>query len=313
MAQRRPVWAIIDRRGPSWCSTPSDEDVFVGAPSGSGKSVIAELALLRMLSTNQGSRAVYLLPKDALADIVFADCYHKFGTRFNLKVVQLTGETATDHKLLNKGQIIITTADKWDILSRRWKVRKSVQSVSLFIVDALQLLGGEEGPVLEVVCSRMRYISSQIGGEEGPVLEVVCSRMRYISSQIGRQIRIVALSLPLADARDVSQWLGCNANCSFNFHPSVRPLPLQLHIQGFNISHAASRLAAMTKPIYNAVIRYAGNKPCAVFVPSRRHSRLLAADLLALAAAHSSPTRFLRARPDMLQPFLKRVHDKVRE
>ncbi|KAJ8703821.1 hypothetical protein PYW07_013115 [Mythimna separata] len=51
----------------------------------SDKSVIAELALLRMLSTNQGGRAVYLLPKDALADIVFADCYHKFGTRFNLK------------------------------------------------------------------------------------------------------------------------------------------------------------------------------------------------------------------------------------
>nr|XP_049704306.1 putative U5 small nuclear ribonucleoprotein 200 kDa helicase isoform X2 [Helicoverpa armigera] len=266
----------------------SDDNVFVGAPSGSGKSVIAELALLRMLSSG-GGRAVYVLPKDALADIVFADCYHKFNVKFNVKVVQLTGETATDHKLLNKGQIIVTTADKWDILSRRWKVRKSVQSVTLFIVDALQLLGGEEGPVLEVVCSRMRYISSQIG----------------------RQIRIVALSLPLADARDVSQWLGCSANCSFNFHPSVRPLPLQLHIQGFNISHAASRLAAMTKPIYNAVIRYAGNKPCAVFVPSRRHSRLLAADLLALAAAHASPTRFLRARPDMLQPFLKRVHDKM--
>nr|XP_026489402.1 putative U5 small nuclear ribonucleoprotein 200 kDa helicase [Vanessa tameamea] len=267
----------------------SDDNVFVGAPSGSGKSVIAELALLRLLTTNAAGRAVYLLPKDALADIVFADWYHKFGTRFNLKVVQLTGETATDHKLLNKGQIIITTADKWDVLSRRWKVRKSVQSVSLLIVDALQLLGGEEGPVLEVACSRMRYIASQTG----------------------RPIRIVALSLPLADARDVWQWLGCNSNCAFNFHPSVRPLPLELHVQGFNISHAASRLAAMTKPIYNAVVRHAGSKPCVVFVPSRRHARLLAADLLALAAAHGCPGRFLRARPDLLQPFLRKLQDKM--
>ncbi|XP_050559802.1 putative U5 small nuclear ribonucleoprotein 200 kDa helicase [Spodoptera frugiperda] len=267
----------------------SDENVFVGAPAGAGKSVVAELALLRLLATNPAGRAVYLLPKDALADIVFADCYHKFGTRFNVKVVQLTGETATDHKLLNKGQIIVTTADKWDILSRRWKVRKSVQSVSLFIVDALQLLGGEEGPVLEVVCSRMRYISSQIG----------------------RQIRMVALSLPLADARDVAQWLGCSANTTFNFHPSVRPLPLQLHIQGFNISHAGSRLAAMTKPIYHAVVRHAGARPAAVFVPSRRAARLLAADLLALAAAHAQPAAFLRARPDVLQPFLKRINDKM--
>ncbi|XP_028158697.1 putative U5 small nuclear ribonucleoprotein 200 kDa helicase [Ostrinia furnacalis] len=136
--------------------------------------------------------------------------------------------------------------------------------------------------------------------------------MRYIASQIGRSIRIVALSLPLADARDVSQWLGCNANASFNFHPSVRPLPLSLHIQGFNISHAASRFAAMTKPIYNAVVRHAGSKPCAVFVPSRRWARLLAADLLALAAAQKRPGRFLHARPDLVQPFLKRLSDKVR-
>ncbi|RVE44496.1 hypothetical protein evm_010825 [Chilo suppressalis] len=267
----------------------TDENVFVGAPSGSGKSVIAELALLRLLSSNAAGRAVYLLPKDALADIVFADWYHKFGAKFNLKVVQLTGETATDHKLLNKGQIIITTAEKWDVLSRRWKVRKSVQSVSLFIVDALQLLGGEEGPVLEVVCSRMRYIASQIG----------------------RPIRIVALSLPLADARDVSQWLGCGTNSSFNFHPSVRPLPLELHIQGFNVSHAASRLGAMTRPIYNAVVRHAGSRPVAVFVPSRRTARLLAADLLALAAAAGRPARFLRARADLLAPFLKRLQDKM--
>ncbi|XP_063371470.1 U5 small nuclear ribonucleoprotein 200 kDa helicase [Cydia amplana] len=269
----------------------TDDNVFVGAPSGSGKSVIAELALLRLLASNAAGRVVYLLPKDALADIVFSDWYHKFATPdgFNLKVVQLTGETATDHKLLNRGQIIITTAEKWDVLSRRWKVRKSVQSVSLFIVDALQLLGGDEGPVLEVVCSRMRYISSQIG----------------------RQIRIVALSLPLADARDVAQWLGCNSNATFNFHPSVRPLPLELHIQGFNIPHAASRLSSMTKPIYNAIARHAGSRPAAVFVPSRRDSRLLAADLLALAAAQGKAARFLHANQEEMQKYLDKIQDKM--
>ncbi|XP_028179425.1 putative U5 small nuclear ribonucleoprotein 200 kDa helicase, partial [Ostrinia furnacalis] len=66
----------------------SDDNVFVGAPSGSGKSVIAELALLRLLSANSGGRAVYLLPKDALADVVFADWYHRFGAKFNLKVLE---------------------------------------------------------------------------------------------------------------------------------------------------------------------------------------------------------------------------------
>lgn len=61
------------------------------------------------------------------------------------KVVLLTGETATDLKLLAKGNIIVCTPDKWDVLSRRWKQRKNVQSVNLFIVDELHLIGGDDG------------------------------------------------------------------------------------------------------------------------------------------------------------------------
>ena len=64
-----------------------------------------------------------------------------------------------------------------------------------------------------------------------PVLEVICSRMRYISSQIERPIRIVALSSSLSNAKDVAHWLGCSTTASFNFHPNVRPVPLELHIQ----------------------------------------------------------------------------------
>lgn len=55
--------------------------------------------------------------------------------------------------------------------------------------------------------------------------------MRYISSQIERPIRIVALSSSLSNAKDVAHWLGCSATATFNFHPNVRPVPLELHIQ----------------------------------------------------------------------------------
>lgn len=64
-----------------------------------------------------------------------------------------------------------------------------------------------------------------------PVLEVICSRMRYMSSQITRGIRIVALSSSLYNAKDIAQWLGCSSSAFFNFHPNVRPVPLELHIQ----------------------------------------------------------------------------------
>ena len=67
-----------------------------------------------------------------------------------LNVVELIGETAADTKALEKGNIIISTPEKWDMLSRRWKQRKNVQNVALFIVDELHLIGGRNGPAIEV-------------------------------------------------------------------------------------------------------------------------------------------------------------------
>lgn len=80
------------------------------------------------------------------------------------------------------GNVIISTPERWDVLSRRWKQRKNIQSVNLFVVDELHL----------------------IGGEAGPILEVICSRMRYISAQIEKSIRIVALGSSILDARDIA-------------------------------------------------------------------------------------------------------------
>ena len=46
---------------------------------------------------------------------------------------------------------MIGTPEKWDVLSRRWKQRKNVQNVNLFIVDELHLIGGEEGVSLNPI------------------------------------------------------------------------------------------------------------------------------------------------------------------
>lgn len=135
--------------------------------------------------------------------------------------------------------------------------------------------------------------------------------MRYISSQLERQIRIVALSASLADARDVAQWLGCSSNATFNFHPSVRPVPLELHVQGFNVTHNASRLIAMAKPVYNAILKHSPHKPVIVFVPSRKQARLTAIDLLTFTASEGQPNRFFHAEEEDIRPFLDRMLDKV--
>ncbi|KAF6208456.1 hypothetical protein GE061_016912 [Apolygus lucorum] len=267
----------------------SDDNVFVGAPNGSGKTVIAEFAILRMISQDPDARCLYVVAKESLAQIVYSEWHHKLSPLIGNRVVLLTGETATDLKLLSKGLVVISSAEKWDVLSRRWKQRKNVQNIQLFIVDDLQLLGSLDGPVLEIICSRMRYISSQIE----------------------RPLRILALSSPLVDARDVAQWLGCSSNCTFNFHPSVRPVPLELHVQGFSITHNASRLIAMSKPVYNAILRHSARKPVIVFVPSRRQARLTAIDLLTYTAAEGNLTRFFHADQEDIVPFLERMSDKA--
>lgn len=57
----------------------------------------------------------------------------------------MTGEPSTDLKLLQRGQLIIATPERWDNVSRRWKQRKNVQAVKLFIVDDLHMIGGNNG------------------------------------------------------------------------------------------------------------------------------------------------------------------------
>ncbi|WAR22369.1 U520-like protein [Mya arenaria] len=273
----------------------SDDNVFVGAPTGSGKTICAEFAVLRMFSQNADGRCVFVTPLEPLAQQMYTDWYNKFGLQLGKRVVVLTGETGTDLKLLAKGNIIISTPEKWDVLSRRWKQRKNVQNINLFIVDELHL----------------------IGGDVGPVLEVICSRMRYISSQLERNIRIVALTSSLSNAKDVSQWLGVSTTGFFNFHPNVRPVPLEMHIQGFNISHNMSRIIAMAKPTYQAILRHAPKKPVIVFVPSRKQTRLTAIDILTFSAAEiqteseTPRSRFLHVPEEDIAPFLEKIQDKT--
>ena len=48
----------------------SEENVFIGAPTGSGKTICAEFAVLHMFAINPNSRCVYVTPLQSLADQV---------------------------------------------------------------------------------------------------------------------------------------------------------------------------------------------------------------------------------------------------
>ncbi|CAG8503773.1 2964_t:CDS:2 [Ambispora gerdemannii] len=278
----------------------SDENVFVGAPPGSGKTVCAEFALLRLWSKPNPGRCVYIAPFQEVVNQQVAEWQQKFGNiQGGKNIVALTGELSADLKLLEGGDVIFATPTQWDLISRRWKQRKNVQTVALLIADEIHLIGSDVGPTYEIIVSRMRYIAEQISGEKRK------------AGQAANQIRIVCLSTSLANALDLGEWIAAKPVNIFNFHPSVRPVPLEIHIQNYNIPHFASLMIAMAKPVYISITTYSSDKPAVVFVPSRKQSRLAAIDLLTFSAADGVPDRFLHANTEEIQEYLDNVKDKA--
>ena len=87
------------------------------------------------------------------------------------------------------------------------------------------------------------------------------------------------------------------AGTSYLYHcasAGVRPVPLEIHIQGFDIINVESRMQAMARPCYSAIAMHAQDKPAIVFVPSRRHARQTAIDLWTYASADGKGDKFLQ-------------------
>ncbi|KAG6325404.1 hypothetical protein E4U44_005144 [Claviceps purpurea] len=268
----------------------TDQNVFVGAPTGSGKTVCAELAILRLWTQEAAGRAVYIAPQQEVVDARLQDWQKRLAHLHGGKeIVKLSGETATDLKLLEKGDLILATPTQWDVLSRQWKRRKNVQTVQLFIADDVHLLEGYMGYVYEIIVSRMHYIRTQT---ELP-------------------LRIVALSVSLANARDMGEWIDAKKHDIYNFSPHVRPVPLELHVQSYSIPHFPSLMLAMAKPAYLAITQMSADQPAMIFVASRKQTRQTARDLLAACVADDDEDRFLHAEVDQMRPLLERVHEEA--
>ena len=87
-----------------------DENVFIGAPTGSGKTICAEFALLRLWSKREQPRAVCIEPYQEMVEQRVAEWRRKFsGWQGGKEIVSLTGETSADLRLLEKGDVIICT------------------------------------------------------------------------------------------------------------------------------------------------------------------------------------------------------------
>ncbi|OHS96505.1 putative helicase mug81 [Tritrichomonas foetus] len=235
----------------------TNDSLLICAPNSCGKTVIAELAIARMLESKDTlAKAVYIVPLKSIIYERVLDWRKKFG----YQLAELSGEQAPDSKAIARSRIIITTPERWDSVSRGHTIRQFLKYVSLLILDEVHLLGTERGHVIEAVTDRMKSTG--------------CS-----------DIRIIGLSNCLSNPLDVAQFLGIPYRGVYNFPLKMRTVRLITWVRGFPGRHYGPRMAAMNKPLSDAIIERAHGKPTLVFVSSRRQTRLTAQDLISFASS----------------------------
>uniref|UniRef100_A0A8C6YX63 Helicase ATP-binding domain-containing protein n=1 Tax=Nothoprocta perdicaria TaxID=30464 RepID=A0A8C6YX63_NOTPE len=174
----------------------TDRNFVICAPTGSGKTVMFELAITRLLMETPmpwlNIKIVYMAPIKALCSQRFDDWKEKFGP-IGLNCKELTGDTEMDDLFeIQHAHIIITTPEKWDSMTRRWRGNSIVQLVRLFLIDEVHIIKDENrGATLEVVVSRMKTVQSS--------LLRLSDDHDTVSS-----LRFVAVSATIPNAEDVS-------------------------------------------------------------------------------------------------------------
>jgi helicase len=156
------VIEILKNRGIIKLNPPQTEAVKKGllegkrllltSPTGSGKTLIAELGIVSFLFKH-GGKALYVTPLRALTNekyLTFKD-WEKLG----FKVAMTSGDYDTDDAWLKNYDIIVTTYEKLDSL---WRHRPSwLGEAQYFVLDELHYLNDpERGPVVESVAIRAK-------------------------------------------------------------------------------------------------------------------------------------------------------------
>ncbi|GIK05896.1 sec63 protein [Aspergillus viridinutans] len=253
----------------------TDDNIVLAAPTGSGKTVIMELAICRLLSTLKDERfkVVYQAPTKSLCSERFRDWNRKFMS-LGLQCAELTGDTDhTQLRSVQNSQIIVTTPEKWDSMTRKWKDHaRLMQLVKLFLIDEVHILKEARGATLEAVVSRMKTF--------------------------GSNVRFVALSATVPNSEDIASWLGKDATNQHvpahreHFGEDFRPVKLQKFVYGYQ-SHsndfAFDKLCSSKLP--DILGTHSCRKPIMIFCCTRNSCVATAKELARLWSMTNPPAR----------------------
>ena len=259
------------------------------APGNSGKVVSFLLSAARLFIEDP-SKSAKILVLTPFKDMVIRrrKVLQVLADVFERKLAVLSGNTNPDLQAIERSQIILCTAEQWDNVSRKWRTRKSTQDLRMIWLDHIHMLN-----------------------QNLSAFEVVASRMRFMLAEIEKKIRIVATGISVANSRDLSEWLGIQSEFVFNFHPKVRPIPLEAVVQSFDQHEPNIRFYSITRQLFLDLGRYAKKKPVIVFVSDKKAARMAAAHLNNYAQA--TPGVFLNFEREGYQSLLTQSIENIQD
>lgn len=170
----------------------SSKNFVIASPTASGKTLLAELAMLKSIVHDSG-KCLYVVPLNALAYEKYLNFKDKYRSVANVGIS--TGDYESSSRYLERYDIVILTLEKLDSLTR---VKPSwLMNISVVIVDEVHVLGDEK---------------------RGPRLEGAMARFMSFNPSA----RIVALSATIPNADELGTWLNAPLIKS-----EWRPVPLK--------------------------------------------------------------------------------------
>ena len=172
-----------------------EQSILVSAPTASGKTLIAMLAMLSYLSKNKG-KVIYLSPLRALAAEKLSEFkkLEKIPLGNKIKVGISTGDFESLEKNLEKNNVLILTNEKMDSVIRHGA--EWIEEIGLVITDEVHLIGDES---------------------RGPTLEMVLTQLKRLDTKP----QIVGLSATITNSDEIADWLDCKL-----VKNDWRPVPL---------------------------------------------------------------------------------------